>query len=166
MPYAERTDVPPDRSRVEIERTLTRYGADRFAYATSPDRAALAFEMEGKAVRFEVRVPTADEFGFTRGNTRRSPSQAQSAAEAENRRLWRCLLLCVKGKLEAVESGITTFEQEFLAHMVLPSGQTVADELVPEIDRAIDAGQMPNFTTLALPPAASSASPSTKGTRP
>jgi len=30
--YAEGTSVPADRSRAEIERTLTRYGADQFAY--------------------------------------------------------------------------------------------------------------------------------------
>jgi hypothetical protein len=32
MPYADRTTVPIERTKAEIEATLTRYGADRFAY--------------------------------------------------------------------------------------------------------------------------------------
>ena len=36
MPYAARTTVPIEKSKAEIERTLTRYGADRFAYFVSP----------------------------------------------------------------------------------------------------------------------------------
>jgi hypothetical protein len=32
--YASNTDVPSDRSRAEIERTLVRYGADEFMYGT------------------------------------------------------------------------------------------------------------------------------------
>ena len=41
------------------------------------------------------------------------------------RQRWRALNLAIKAKLEAVESGIVTFDQEFLAHIVGPSGQTV-----------------------------------------
>jgi hypothetical protein len=36
MPYADRTTVPVKRTKAEIEATLTRYGADRFAYFVSP----------------------------------------------------------------------------------------------------------------------------------
>ena len=36
MPYADRTTVPIERTKAEVEQTLTRYGADRFAsYAES-----------------------------------------------------------------------------------------------------------------------------------
>ena len=35
--------------------------------------------------------------------------------------------LVIKAKLEAVEAGVTTFEQEFLANMVLPDKTTVSD---------------------------------------
>jgi hypothetical protein len=34
---------------------------------------------------------------------------------------WRALALAIK----AVESGIATFEEEFLAHIALPNGSTV-----------------------------------------
>jgi hypothetical protein len=35
----------------------------------------------------------------------------------------------IKAKLEAVAAGITIFEDEFLAHIVLPGGQTVAETI-------------------------------------
>jgi hypothetical protein len=44
----------------------------------------------------------------------------------------------VKAKLEAVESGITSFEDEFLAHVMLPNGGTVSDLLRPQLAAAYD----------------------------
>lgn len=45
----------------------------------------------------------------------------------EVRQRWRALLLTVKAKLEAVECGISTLEQEFLAFIVLPNSMTLGD---------------------------------------
>jgi hypothetical protein len=58
------------------------------------------------------------------------------------RQRWRALALVIKAKLEAVESGITTFEDEFLAHIVMPDGKRVADHVKPTIARVYDGGQM------------------------
>jgi hypothetical protein len=41
------------------------------------------------------------------------------------------LLLIIRAKLEAVESGITTLESEFLANILLPDGGTVGQWLSP-----------------------------------
>lgn len=60
-------------------------------------------------------------------------------------------MLVVKGKLEAVESEIVTFEEEFLAHLVLPNGQTVGSEVRPMVAQAYETGIMPAFSALALP---------------
>ena len=43
----------------------------------------------------------------------------------------RALLLIIRAKLEAVESGITTLEIEFLANILLPDGGTVGQWLSP-----------------------------------
>ena len=48
-----------------------------------------------------------------------------------------------KAKLEAVETGITEFEDEFLAHIVLPNGQTMGEFAKPQIAHAYDTGDMP-----------------------
>lgn len=59
------------------------------------------------------------------------------------RQKWRALALVVKAKLEAVESGISEFEEEFLAHIVLPDGQTVGRWMQPQIADAYGSGKMP-----------------------
>lgn len=58
------------------------------------------------------------------------------------RQRWRALALVIKAKLEAVESGITTFEEEFLAHIVMPDGMTVGNHVRPTIQAWYSGGQM------------------------
>ena len=48
----------------------------------------------------------------------------------------------IKAKLEAVASGIVTFEDEFATHMVLPDGHTVRDHLMPAIEQAYATGRV------------------------
>jgi hypothetical protein len=61
--------------------------------------------------------------------------------ECEERRRWRCLLLNVKAKFEAVENQIVTFEEEFLAHIVVPgTGETVGAWAAPRIAEAYERG--------------------------
>ena len=54
-------------------------------------------------------------------------------------------MLVLKAKLEAVEAGITTIEQEFLADMVLPGDVTVGEALLPRLDDALNTGRMPDL---------------------
>ena len=159
MTYAENTSVPADRSRAEIERTLMRYGAKQFMYGVNESDAVIAFVImldsdgEGaiRQVRFTIPLPDCDDPAFTRtpgGRRQRSPSQMLAEYEKATRRVWRALLLVIKAKLEAVESGISEFEQEFLAHIVLPDGKTFGEWAKPEVARAYETGMMPQ---LALP---------------
>ena len=71
------------------------------------------------------------------------------------RQAWRALVL--KAKLEAVEAGITTIEQEFLADMVIPGDVTVGETLLPRLDDALNTGRMPDLLpgggAIPLPPA-------------
>lgn len=50
------------------------------------------------------------------------------------------MALVVKAKLEAVSSGIVTFDQEFFAHMVLPNNRTVFEEAGPAVTAAYESG--------------------------
>lgn len=145
--YAQGTEVPAERSRAEIERTLQRYGADGFAYVWERHRHMLAFRIGGRLIRFEVPMPDPDDDEFHRTPTgkERSPRAAQDAYEAEVRRRWRALALVIKAKLEAVASGITDLEAEFLAHVVLPAGPTVGQWVRPQLERAYTAGAMPSL---------------------
>lgn len=136
--YAEGTSVTPDRSRAEIERTLTRYGCQGFMYGWEQDsRAMIAFRAHDKTVRFLLPMPDpdADEFRLTPTGQARSDAQAEKLYEGAIRQRWRALALAIKAKLEAVESGIVTFEDEFLAHFMLPEGDTVGERLAGDLTR-------------------------------
>ena len=149
MKYAKRTGVDPTRSKAQIERTLTRYGADQFFYAQEAGRVVVGFRMHGKVVRIEMRIPMAEEFSVSgKGRKRSKPAMDVAWAQAV-RQHWRALELVIKAKLEAVESGITTFEQEFMAHLVLPDGQTVGQWAVPQIEKAYKDKKMPPLLPMA-----------------
>src|SRR5260370_42323885 len=49
--FAADTDVPADRSRAEVERTLQRYGADQCMYGWKPGGAQLGFKLGGSVLR-------------------------------------------------------------------------------------------------------------------
>jgi hypothetical protein len=136
--FAEGTEVSSEKTKMEIERTLARYGATSFASAWNGNVAVLVFEAHGRRVKFSLAMPQA---GKTRGG-KYNYVMNEAACEAERRRLWRCLGLAIKAKLEVVESGIATFEQEFLAHIVLPHGATVGDWAAPELEKVYRTGAM------------------------
>lgn len=143
--YAESTAVSSDRSRAEIETTLARYGASRFMYGWDQQSAIIAFEMHGRRIQFQLPLPNKDAEEFTRTPTGRvrAASQATEAYEQAVRQRWRALALVIKAKLEAVDAGITIFEDEFMAHIVLPSGETVGHWMRPQIEASYQSGNMP-----------------------
>ena len=70
----------------------------------------------------------------------RSPEKRAEAWEQACRSRWRALFLCIKAKLEAVESRIETFEEAFLAHVMMPDGMTVAEHAAPMIALSYETG--------------------------
>ncbi len=146
--YAARTEVTSEKSRMEIEKTLQRYGADQFMYGWKDGGALLGFRAQGRQVKFVLPLPDPKDPAFTQYkqgyNVRqRSESAAQQMYEQVCRQRWRALALVIKAKLEAVESGITCFEDEFLAHIVLPNGQQVGQWIRPQLRLAYEKGDMP-----------------------
>jgi hypothetical protein len=141
--YAANTTVSSESSRNEIERILRRYGADDFAYATNRDRAMIGFVAEGRQVRFVLPLPDRQSREFTHHSRGvRTATAAEAAYEQAIRQRWRALALMVKAKLEAVQSGIVTFEQEFLPHIMLPNGQTVYSSIADGIESAYLSGKV------------------------
>ena len=139
--YAANTDVDSGRSRAEIERILTRWGADEYAYMMRSDSAQVAFSYRGMRVRFSLPLPDRNSTEFTHHSRgRRTQSAADAAYEQAVRQKWRALALVVKAKLEAVESEISTFEQEFFAHLVLPNGRTVFESASQQVESMIATG--------------------------
>jgi hypothetical protein len=154
--YARDTDVSVEASRAEIERMIIRYGATATAFMNSATQAIICFEARGRRIMFKLPLPSRNDRAFTHsrvnqysgGEKRRSEDATMRAWEKGCRQRWRALALVIKAKLEAVESGITTFEDEFLAHIVLPDGQTIGDTIKPRIKQMYESGTM----TPLLPP--------------
>lgn len=141
--YAKGTTVPIERSKGEIERLLMRYGAEGCASGWDRHKATIMFKANGRLVRFELPLPDPNDAQFTvkmyggrPTSKRRSPIEAQKLWDDEVKRLWRALALVIKAKLEAVQSGVSEFEREFLAYVVLPGGKTVGDWAKPQLERA------------------------------
>lgn len=141
--FAEKTAVAADKSRSEIERTLSRYGATGFMYGWLTDSAVVAFEMNSRRIKFMLPLPIPEEFAVTSTGRCRTQSAVESQCDQAVRQRWRALLLVIKAKLEAVESGITEFDDEFMSHIVLPDGQTIGQHLRPQIANAYATGKMP-----------------------
>ena len=131
--FAARTTVSVDKTRAEIEQTLKRYGATAFAYLTEADRAMILFEAHQRRIRFDLPLPPL----------RDSMTAASlKAGEQIHRQRWRALLLCIKAKLESVESKIESFEEAFLSHIVLPDGSTVGQHATKSIALAYSSNKM------------------------
>lgn len=153
--FAENTTVTVESSRAEIERTLARYGATSFAFGWDQQRALIEFAVHNRRVRFVLPLPDRNDPAFTtykRGQfsdvQKRTPDEATKRWEQACRQRWRALALAVKAKLEVVDVGISTFEDEFLAHVVLPDNSTVGQWLGPQIAAAYETGTMPPMLAL------------------
>ena len=92
--------------------------------------------MSGRRVRIMLLMPPIDNYARTPRNARRTAAAQRSAWEQACRQRCRALLLIIRAKLEAVESGITTLESEFLANIVLTDGGAVGQWLAPQVDEA------------------------------
>jgi len=133
MAYAEKTTVPVSKSRMEIEELIRKHGAGQFVSGYSGDKVMIGFSAAGRQVRFIVTVQT--------GKTQKDTEQIE-------RQRWRALLLVIKAKFEAIESGVSCFDDEFLAHIVLPDGQTAGQWMTPQLEAAYETGQMPSMLPL------------------
>lgn len=156
--YAATTSVPAERSQQEIQKLLQKFGATQFISGWDADRALIGFTLSTNSgprmIKFILPLPKPNQQPIQRSRRPRSAASAQAAYDQEVRRRWRALLLVLKAKLESVESGIATLEEEFMPWIVLPDGSTVGQFMTPQIDRAYKEKTMPSL--LPMLPAPSS----------
>jgi hypothetical protein len=96
---------------------VEKYGANKFAIATDNQSriVMIEFAMNGRRIRFELHQPPVEH-----------PQKVRSA--------WRSLLLAIKAKLESVASKIETFDEAFLAHVVMPDGRRFGEIVIPQLE--------------------------------
>lgn len=125
--FAVDTKVPVNQTRMEIETTLAKFGASSFAFASQPGKATIMFECMERRVRFELPLPK----GHSEANTAKI-----------HREKWRALFLSIKAKLVSVDTEIESFEEAFLAHVILADGSTVGEHSRPAIEQQYKSGKM------------------------
>jgi hypothetical protein len=150
--YAADTSVSSESSRAEIERTLSRYGANQFMYGWGEHEghevAIVGFRAHDRQIRFNLVLPDRNSREFTHTPARghkRSDTEAIKAYEQAVRQRWRALALTIKALLEAIEVGILSFEEAFMAHIMLPDGSSVGQAVLPKVAEAYDTGTMPSL---------------------
>jgi hypothetical protein len=147
--YAEGTAVSVEKSRAEIEKLVRAHGADAFMSASDATRAVISFRARGLLIQFVLTLPDRRAKVFTQDPRSywkdRPAAVAQKHYDAEVRRLWRALALVIKAKLEAAQSGIETFEEAFLAHIVTPDKRTVGEVFLPQLAELRERGRMPQL---------------------
>lgn len=136
MAYGKDTDVPFERSISEITGLVLRAGAGEIAQAQNADRFQIGFIMGDRSVRFRIPLPTVADAKEAAG----SRQDHARVREQMTRQRGRALLLVIKAKLESVESGVETFEQAFLANVVMANGETVHERISAPIAREYQAG--------------------------
>lgn len=99
----------------------------------------IQFLMKERNVRLEVPMPHEVEAG------------SKARAEAAVRQRWRALVLVLKAKLEAVASGISTLESEFLANIVMQNGQTIGAAMLHRLPDVVSSGRLLPAHTEATP---------------
>lgn len=144
--YAADTSVSSDKSKAEIEATLRRYGADQFMAGWKDEQAVVQFRIKEKLVRFILPLPSTEEFRIEvkwKKEREAAPEVVQRNWEQACRQRWRALALAIKAKLEAVACGITSFEEEFMAHIIIPGthGKTVGDMILKNLEDSYASGK-------------------------
>lgn len=144
MAYASETTVPVPRTKADIEKLLNDHGAHQVMTYSDKNKAMIQFGMNDRVVRFGLEIPAESEYARTGKRQIRKQDARRRAYEQGCRSRWRSLLLGIKAKLDAIEIGIMTFEEEFLPYIVLPDNRTVGEFMIPQIEQAYLTGNAPS----------------------
>jgi len=151
MGYAEGTTVDVMRSRLEVERLLQKAECSHVGVMHEPGKAIVFFQRRGWQVQMTVPIPMISNAPQTRRGRWLTDDQKREWVEQQARERWRQLLLALKAKFTALENGLETFEQTFLAHLVV-GGVHLGDRLLPAVRQAQEKGTQLQLGAGAAPP--------------
>lgn len=132
MTYAKGTEVSVAKSQEEITKVFMRYRVETYGFLARPGRAAVQFEIAGVPVDLVIPLPPRPvEEKIYNPDTGRY-ILALPRWEQEVKEAWRALVLLLKANLEAIDRGLLSAEQAFMAYVLLPNGQTLGDFVLPQ----------------------------------
>jgi hypothetical protein len=141
------TSVNWAKSQSAIYKLLGELGIYEIRFTNLKNKFALEFlvqinqEEKPRAVRIIVPIKYAGE--------------DQSKRERELNIVHRILFNHLKAKFIAIQTGLTEFEEEFMAHLVITdnkgNSRTIGETLLPQYKKAIDEGKGGDFKLLPGP---------------
>lgn len=161
MAYGRGTDVPVERSRMELDAMLAKAGAQQRMFGVNEAQAVgyVAFVLQGHQVSMQVPMPEIENFAFKppprkdsvdKSPRRRTPEEQRKVYEQACKERWRQFCLLVKAKLEAIELEISTVEREFLADLRLVDGRTVHQAMEGGLKKMLAEGRVPKALMLGM----------------
>lgn len=145
-PFAVDTKVPVIQTQAEIEQLVEDRGATGYMRGKDENRAVVCWKMKNRQIMFELPLDQVAKVA----------KESQGRAEKLERQLWRALLLCIKAKLTSFETGVESFEDAFLAQLVVPTADGRAGRFgriaAASIKEAYDKGAVPSFGFAGLLP--------------
>lgn len=136
------TDVGWERTQGQIHKMLNELGIYDVRFTNVRERFVLEFIIpvdEGKprAIRIICPIQSVDE---------------EKMRQKELNIVHRMLLAHLKAKFVAIGRGLTEFEQEFMAHLVITdkhgNSKTMGEALLPQYRNSIESGENKDFTLL------------------
>jgi hypothetical protein len=127
----ENTEVPVARSQEAIRKLILANKGIGVMFWSKPPR-------EG----FEAYIPWGDATYHIRIQAEVRPTRKDKDGEASVRRIWRVLYYHMKAIYENAASGVMEFREMMLPYIVTANGQTMAERILPHIDKAILADPM------------------------
>jgi hypothetical protein len=132
LPYSNATSG--DKALAEIQRILQRFGCNKFGVMTDWDAGILMVQFEWRGAR--VSFP-ANFKGYATAwlkenpwTTRKSLTKDQweaKALEIGSVAVYSILRDWIKAQVVAVETGLVSMEEVFMAHILLPNGQRMIE---------------------------------------
>lgn len=147
------TKVPVENSQADIRRSVMKYLERGYTISEVKDdegveRAIVEFRREGVLVRISAEVPPPDMRKID-ATARRARSRSKDEIEFEareqlRRETWRSIALGVDARLRAVDAGVSTFEQAFMADIVIDEaiGETLYERLKGGGQAQLSAGSL------------------------
>lgn len=143
----ETTEVPVSRSQEGIRKLIMGRKGGKVAFITDPPQEGFTAIVEIDSLPYQIRLlgicREAPEQkmrtwkGRNVGTKDTTDKYRQQYREAEERRIWRVLYYHLKGVFEAADSGVMEFRELMLPYIVTKSGKTIAEQLLPKLNEAI-----------------------------
>ena len=120
MTYAKYTKVSVEKTQWAIIELLKKHGAKGFMMDFESNR--IGFQVGNRNVIIKMDSPDKDNYN--------TDNQYEQAIKTK----WRAFLLIIKAKFVGIDSGVTTFDNEFMPHFILQNGKTLGEVILPQLD--------------------------------